>query len=189
MKRIYRPALIAALFVTSWLALQAVHELGHVLAAWATGGTVRQVVLHPLAISRTDVSPNPAPLVVAWAGPFVGIALPLALATFARLIGLPLRRYADFFVGFCLIANGAYIGLGVFDRIGDAGDMLRHGSPPWLLFTFGAVAASAGLWIWHHASGEFGFGKNPRSIAAREACWALATAALVTAVAATLGHR
>ena len=65
------------MLVASWIGMQAVHELGHVLAASATGGTVQRVVLHPLTISRTDVSPNPSPLAVAWAGPLVGVILPL----------------------------------------------------------------------------------------------------------------
>lgn len=47
-----------------WLAMQAVHELGHFLGAVVSGGRVNQVVLHPLMISRTDVQPNPSPALV-----------------------------------------------------------------------------------------------------------------------------
>ena len=129
--------------------MQAVHELGHVLAAWLTGGTVQRVVLHPFTISRTDVSPNPRPLVVVWAGPIVGIGLPVVAAICSRAHFPPGRRVLEFFAGFCLIANGAYIGVGSLDAIGDAGDMLRHGSPRWLLATFGILSATWGLWIWH----------------------------------------
>jgi hypothetical protein len=43
----------------SWLAMMAIHEFGHVLHALVSGARVERVVLHPLAISRTDVSPNP----------------------------------------------------------------------------------------------------------------------------------
>jgi hypothetical protein len=99
----------AILIYLSWLAMQAVHELGHILAAWLTGGTVERVILEPLAISRTDVSPNPSPLAVAWAGPLVGVALPLFLATLwhwrfrsrgvsgaiADAAQVPLRRVVD----------------------------------------------------------------------------------------------
>jgi hypothetical protein len=59
--------------------MQAVHELGHVLGAMATGAEVTRVVLWPWTISRTDVTNNTRPLVVAWAGPIVGIALPLVM--------------------------------------------------------------------------------------------------------------
>ena len=52
----------------------------------------------------------------------------------------------QFFAGFCLIANGAYIGIGSFGKIGDAGDkLLRHGSPIWSLWLFGAVCFPFGL--------------------------------------------
>jgi hypothetical protein len=135
--------------LAAWFGMQAVHEFGHVVAAWLTGGTIQQVVLHPLTISRTDVSPNPHPLFVAWGGPLVGVILPLVAAACNRAFFAVGRRYWDFFAGFCLIANGAYIGIGSFDAVGDAGDMLRHGSPRWLLATFGIVSAICGLWIWH----------------------------------------
>jgi hypothetical protein len=162
-----------ALFIVAacWMLMQAVHELGHVLGAWATGGTVVRVVLHPLEISRTDVSPNPAPLVVAWAGPIIGVLIPAAIAgvyTLAldhrsgqRIVGTSptarsygagrswLRAMAMFFAGFCLIANGAYIGVGSWEGVGDAGEMLRHGSPRWVLVAFGLVSVVGGLWVWH----------------------------------------
>lgn len=140
-------ALFALLF--SWFAMQAVHELGHVLAAWATSGEVERAVLHPLTISRTDVSPNPHPLLVAWAGPIVGVLLPLIMAGLCRVLRRGPRSFCDFFAGFCLIANGAYIGAGSFAAIGDAGDLLRHGAPKWTLIAFGGVTAAYGLWIWH----------------------------------------
>jgi hypothetical protein len=120
-----------------------------VLAAWATGGTVRRVVLHPLDISRTDVSPNPRPLVVAWAGPLLGSVLPLMLAVILRRKTGALSTSAAFFAGFCLIANGTYMGAGSLGGVGDAGDILRHGSPQSLLLMFGAACTVGGLWIWH----------------------------------------
>src|SRR3954467_13544874 len=56
MSRLYQILLIASTLVLSWLGIQAVHELGHVLGAWAGGETVSKVVLHPLMISRIDAS-------------------------------------------------------------------------------------------------------------------------------------
>ena len=48
-----RPAgYLVALALLSWLLMQAVHELGHVAAALATGGSVERVVLHPLTDDR-----------------------------------------------------------------------------------------------------------------------------------------
>ena len=72
-----------------------------------------------------------------------------------RLTGAFVLR---FFAGFCLIANGAYISLGSFDRIGDCGEMLRLDTPIWLLWLFGAATMPAGLWLWHRQGPHFGLG-------------------------------
>src|SRR6187399_1568771 len=92
----------------SWLAMQAIHELGHVIVARISGGKVQRVVLHPLTISRTDVDPNPQPLAVAWGGPIIGSVAPLLLLCCSQ--GWKRRFLLTFFAGFCLIANGLYLG-------------------------------------------------------------------------------
>src|SRR2546423_98584 len=122
-----RELLIACTVLSSWLAMQAVHELGHVGGAWLTGGRVARVVLHPLTISRTDLAENPAPLAVVWAGPLFGNALPIIAWLTASAAKLPGNFLLRFFAGFCLVANGLYIGVGSFLQIGDCGEMLRHG--------------------------------------------------------------
>lgn len=158
MKRLPQIVLIVSTFLGSWLGMQAVHELGHLVAAWLTGGKVERLVLHPLTISRTDLSVNPRPLLVVWAGPMVGVLLPLAFWGAVSATNLSGRFVARFFAGFCLLANGAYIGGGSFDGVGDCGEMLRHGSPRWLLWLFGLVCLPAGLWLWHGLGPHFGMG-------------------------------
>jgi hypothetical protein len=44
MQRIYQILLIGSFIGFSWLTMQVVHELGHVLGAVTTGGTVTKVV-------------------------------------------------------------------------------------------------------------------------------------------------
>lgn len=144
--------------LASWLAMQAVHEFGHVLGAWLTGGRVAKVVLHPFTISRTDLAHNPSPLVVVWSGPVVGVFVPLVMWGLALLLRMPGAFALRFFAGFCLIANGAYIAGGSFNRIGDCGEMLRHGSPLWQLWLFGTVTVPFGLWLWHRQGPHFGLG-------------------------------
>jgi len=158
MHRFQQLLLIASVLALAWLWMQAVHELGHCVGAWATGGTVEQVVLHPLAISRTDVNPNPWPLIVAWMGPVFGVLLPVFIWGVFVAFCSPFAWLPRFFAGYCLIANGIYIGVGSFEGIGDAGDIVRHGSPVWVLWLFGLVTVPTGLSLWNGLGPHFGFG-------------------------------
>ena len=154
----HQAILIGSTILESWLGMQAVHEFGHACGAWLTGGRVARVVLHPLTISRTDLADNPRPLAVVWAGPAVGVLLPIVLWLVAAGAHLPGAFVLRFFAGFCLLANGLYIGVGSFDRVGDCGEMLRHGSALWQLWLFGAATAPLGLWLWHRQGPHFGLG-------------------------------
>ncbi len=169
--------------------MMAVHELGHVLAAWATGGSVTKVVLHPRAISRTEVANSLEPLTVVWGGPTVGVLLPVAIwiaLHFARIPGAYLPR---FFAGFCLIANGVYIGVGSFNAAGDAGVMLRHGSPMWLLWLFGILTVPAGLTLWNGLGHHFGLGESHGRVDARATYLSLFLLVLTLTLMATFSPR
>ena len=172
----------ACLVISSWLGMQVVHEFGHAVAAWGTGGQVERVVLLPWSISRTDVDPNPHPLIVVWGGPVIGVVIPVlvwAILSWRRSAVAPAMRS---FAGFCLIANGLYLGVGSLgERIGDAGDLLRLGAPRWTLILFGAIAVPCGLWLWHGQGRALGMvaGSAPsRSAVVAAAAGALGTAAL-----------
>ena len=159
MRRMNQVILIVSFVSFCWLAFMALHELGHVIAGLATGGSVTKVVVHPLAISRTDVSPDPNPLATVWAGPVVGVVLPLLVWSVFRKFKIAGDYLARFFAGFCLIANGSYIGIGSFENIGDAGDMIKHGSPVWALWLFGLITVSIGFLVWHRLGPKFGLGE------------------------------
>lgn len=167
--RFHQALLIGTFLPLCWLAMMAAHELGHVSLAVATGGTVETVVLHPLTISRTDVSPNPRPLLVAWGGPMVGVALPIGLLILSRATRLSFVYLLQFLAGFCLVANGAYIGIGSFNRIGDAGDLQRYGSPLWCLWVFGAATIPLGLYLWNGLGPHFGLGQAAGKVEPRAA--------------------
>lgn len=137
----------------AWLAMTAVHELGHVLHAWVSGGHVIDVELPPRGLGHTRVWPNPHPQFVAWGGACCGSLLPF-------LVWLGVRRWAKrflplatFFAGLCLIANGAYLAAGGFigasNDADDAHELLRQGAAYWQLSAFGIPAIFAGLWLWH----------------------------------------
>jgi Peptidase M50B-like len=238
MKRVHQAVLILSTLVGSWLGMQDVHELGHVLAAWLTGGRVAKVVLDPLTISRTDLAENPRPLIVTWGGPILGVFLPLALwlivslaprgrgikgegvtspspriasapavsagaadagktregpgvrgpnVAEARRAGLPGTFVLRFFAGFCLIANGCYLGAGSFTHIGDAGEMLKHGSASWHLWLFAALTVPTGLSLWHNLGPDFGLGKPCGAVDRRVAYATLACALALVALGFAVG--
>ena len=67
--RFFQAFLILSLVCLSWLGMMVVHECGHALNGWLSGGTVTGVLLHPLMISMTQVYPNPHPNFERWGGP------------------------------------------------------------------------------------------------------------------------
>ncbi len=159
MKRLTQTLLIVTFIGFSWLAMQVVHEAGHVLVAGLTGGEVMRVALHPLIVSRTDLGENPHPLAVVWGGPLVGSGLPLLMFAAAAACRLPGVYLIRFFAGFCLVANGVYIGIGWLLAEGaDPWVMRTNGSPIWLLVLFGLLTAPLGLYLWHRQGPYFGLG-------------------------------
>jgi hypothetical protein len=167
--------------------MMAVHEAGHVLGALLTGGTVKVVVLHPLRISCTVLSHNSHPLLVTWAGPVMGVLIPLAAFGVAAALRMPGAYLLRFFAGCCSIANGVYIGVGSIVRIYDADDMLRHGSQTWHLWLFGGVTIPLGLLLWHRLGPYFGLGKARGLVSRGAAIACLVLLVLVAGLEFVLG--
>jgi len=182
----WQACLIASAIAGSWWIMLETHELGHVLSAVFSGGQVTHVSLPLAGISRTDIEPNPHPQFVAWGGALWGVALPLCAWLAVRSFASRYEFLARFVAGFCLVANGAYLGAGSFAPAGDAADLLRQGAQPWQLVLYGLVASAAGLRLWHGQGRHFGL-ERPRQPIDRPAaavmiCIALAAALLSLAV-------
>lgn len=167
MHRFAQLLFVVSLVLLSWCLMMAVHELGHVLGAILTGGTVERVVLGPLTISRTDVAPNRHPAVVVWLGPVVGCLFPLAVLAILPRRLVVLRNMAQFFAAFCLVANGAYISLGSFHRAGDCGEMLPTGTPLVVMLAFGVATIPLGLYLWHGLGSPAQFIRHPSTVTPR----------------------
>ncbi|MFA6100748.1 MAG: hypothetical protein WCV67_05360 [Victivallaceae bacterium] len=182
MKRIEQTTLIVTFLTFSWLAMQAVHEFGHVIGAWLTNAEVIKVVLHPCVISRTDITHNQHPLVVVWAGPVIGSALPLLAFLAAKIYRTPMIYMFRFFAGFCLIANGVYIAFGPVDGAADTGVMIQHGSPRWIMLVFGILTVLPGLYLWNRQGEYFGLGNANAKVSRR----ATIISGLLLVAAATL---
>ncbi|HBN77415.1 MAG TPA: hypothetical protein DD473_16735 [Planctomycetaceae bacterium] len=139
------------ILILSWYGMEAVHELGHVVHALASGGIVNSVSIPLWGISCTHINPNPYAAFVVWGGPIWGSLIPITLwLVVKKYFRQPLlMSVAAFFAGFCCIANGAYLGIGWMDRVGDAGDLMREGVSVGWLIGFGMIACVSGLIIWH----------------------------------------
>ncbi len=169
-----------------WLAMMAVHEAGHVLHAVISGGRVTHVVLHPLRISRTDVSPNPHPLFVIWGGFLWGVLLPLVFRPATPRRFRLARFLAAFFAGFCLIANGGYLAAGAFFPAGDTRVLRGAGVSPLTMGILGVISLACGLYCWHRLdSSVSGSGRDEWQPTAGDVV--KVTAALVTVVALEVG--
>ncbi len=158
--RLPRNVIVLIFLIACWFGMETVHELGHVLAAWCSGATVERVVLLP--ISRTDTVGVKCPLFVHGAGAVFGATFPVLLWGIVRMVCLKYAYLFRFFAGFCLIANGAYIGAD-FSRVGptDAGLLMEHGAYRVVLVLFGLICVSGGLFLWHGQS-RFFFPKYSR---------------------------
>jgi hypothetical protein len=171
--RAFQLLLIVSTLGLSWLGMMVVHEFGHVLFAWISSGIIARVVLGPLEFSRTELQRNPHPLFVAWGGALVGVALPLLVAGISRRLRWPGWYIVQFFAGFCLIANGIYLGVVSFmPNAADPGDMMREGTPQWLLILFGVFTFPLGILLWNRLGKHFGLGP--------ESCMVQRGAALAT---------
>lgn len=187
--RFHQGLLITSTLALSWLAMQAIHEFGHVLHAWTSGGRIKAVLLTPLEISRTDVEPNPHPQFVAWGGPVWGSLLPLAGWLAVCQARCSRAWWLRFFAGFCLIANGGYLLAGAFYPVGDAQVLMQNGAPAAALIAFGLAACVPGLTLWHRQGPHFGLGRDAPPID-RRAAWAAAwLLALIVVLEYSIGNR
>ncbi len=189
MQRFHQVVFIVSLLALSWFAMMAVHEFGHVIGALTSGGVVERVVLYPLTISRTDVSPNPNPSIVVWLGPILGCVIPVCVWGAVPSSFKIARHLARFFAGFCLLANGAYIAIGSMDQVGDCAVMLQHGSPLWTLVLFGAVTIPLGFVLWHRLGSLRPFLADPSLVDPKVAYVLLSALVVMLALEFTISPR
>lgn len=169
LKRTHQFVLIGSTLASTWLGMMVVHELGHVIGAWTSGGEVSRVNLPLLGFSSTEMSHIPHPLWAVWAGPVFGAFAPLVAWSIAFRLKASWEYLLRFFAGFCLLANGAYLAVGSFDGIADAGNLLDLGASPWQLWLFGGLCFPLAFVLWHRQGSKFGFGKAKGSVNQRHA--------------------
>ena len=157
-----------------WLWMQIIHECGHVLAVLALQGRVEHVDLHPMRISHTLYTAAPdATVWIIWSGPLLGCLFPLLIWGMITRWWQPAAHHFRFFAGFCLIANGAYLGSAVLDLVGDARDLVQRQVPLAALIVFAVSTVPAGFWLWNGLGPRFGLGDQPEPIGNWESTMAL----------------
>ena len=136
----------AGLLVASWCVMTFTHEMGHIVAGSCCGGTLQSADLRPWRLPYSLFNPDPMPLVTLWAGPILGVIVPVALALIVR------RNWMWFIAHFCVIANGTYIATAWYsgDRYLDTAKLLEHGSPPLLIAVYCAITITAGYFGFRH---------------------------------------
>lgn len=82
--------------------------------------------------------------------------MPIGIWLLVRWRRWQITPYARAFAGFCLIANGAYLATAVFMPVGDTEDMLRLGTPAWLVSLCGIFAVAGGLALWNGLGPQLG---------------------------------
>ena len=88
------------------------------------------------------------PLIDAWAGAIIGVIVPLLIFLILKKLNRQ-NYFISIFTGFCFLANGVYLGFAWVDKVGDTGEILRHGGNVISMILFGLITTSTGLFIWH----------------------------------------
>jgi len=120
---------ITFLISVSWCVMVVSHETGHIIGGNCGGGTMIDADIRPWHLPYSIFDPDPHPLITLWSGLLLGVTFPLLLAIVGR------RHELWFVAGFCMLANGLYIGTGwvAGDRYLDTTRLLDHGCSPILI--------------------------------------------------------
>jgi hypothetical protein len=117
---------LVGLLIAGWCVMTVTHECGHILAGLLAGGKLAAYDLRPWSLPFSLFSTDPFPLVTLWAGPILGVVVPVGIACLIR------RRWTWFLAAFCAVANGAYLAAGWLsgDTWLDTTKLLEHGAWP-----------------------------------------------------------
>lgn len=135
-----RILLFTVLLIASWVMMTLTHELGHIIGGWLGGATLTDHDLAPWHLPYSTHSPDPIPLLTLWAGPMLGVLVPVVFALAVR------RKWVWFIADFCVLANGAYLALAWAsgDRLLDTPRLLEAGTPPFTIALYCSVAIGLG---------------------------------------------
>lgn len=136
-----------ALLIAAWCCMTLTHEAGHVLGGWCSGGTLIAYDLRPWKLPYSLFAPDPQPLVTLWAGPLLGVLVPLAFAATVRRDGV------WFIAHFCMLANGVYLAAAWIsqDPYLDTPRLLQEGAHPASIAIYCAVTIGLGYFAFRRS--------------------------------------
>jgi hypothetical protein len=131
------------LLAMSWFVMTLTHECGHIVGGILCGATLTDFDLAPWRMPYSLHSPDPHPLITLWAGPLIGVGIPLTAASIIR------SSWAWFIADFCLLANGSYLALAWLsgDRFLDTPRLLAAGAHPASIVIYCALTIGLG-YVW-----------------------------------------
>jgi hypothetical protein len=170
-----RYATLVLWLLWAWVVMTVTHELGHVLAGVVGGARLTELEVRPWHLPHSILVNDDYPLMTLWAGPVLGCAIPLLVAS---LTGRPACRFVAWF---CVVANATYLLLGYFSGDGelDSTKMIRAGARPLELLGATLVALPIGYLKFRKACVELITGQDP-PMTRRGLC--ISTAALLTVI-------
>lgn len=140
-----RGLMLGGAFAIGYPLAMLLHEVGHAIAFWCTGGSVMRISVHPFSWSYTYGASSLHPQLVTWAGALFGIVCGLSLLFSVRLSKSPWLTPVVVTALCALLVNGLYLGVDAVMRGGGDGTSLaRMGTPVWLLMFFGGTLILAG---------------------------------------------
>ncbi len=128
------------MLVTCWVVMTFTHETGHMIGGWVGGATLTDFDIAPWRLPFSLHNPDPYPLLTLWAGPVLGVLVPVIVAILVR------HRWTIFIADFCMLANGCYLMLAWFagDRFLDTPRLLDSGASPIAIAVYCALTIGIG---------------------------------------------
>jgi small basic protein len=133
-------------FSFGWVLGIVLHELGHALAMWLTGGIVERITITPFSWPYTYYGSAPRyPQFTTWAGLLIGSALGLVVVFGVRKRTTP-YLLPFLFAGLAPMLNGGgyYLVDTFVSKQGDATDLIRAGVPEYVVIGAGILFLAVG---------------------------------------------
>jgi len=141
MKTLQRMLIVGGLYVFVSYVSEIVHELGHVLAAWGTGGQVYGIVISAFSWSYAYAYSSES-MALAWSGFAAQVAFGVMVFCLLWICKSRLSLVGVLLAAESLAEAGGYMLVGAITNEGDSATLIGRGIAPVVLIAIGAA-----LWL------------------------------------------